>query len=352
MIFRGKRNTLIWLFLVFLFMVLTFFSGWVIKFYRDYQSLPSHHLIGNKDSNVKALKEEGFPFSFLVIGDTQGSERLGILIKKALKDERFSFMIHLGDFVEKPDIWEHRFFLTEMITGIRPPFPVFVVPGNHDIDYTSKILKERRVTKEVFDSLYGARYFDFIFNRCLFILSEVDPKNPDSYLNYLRKVLSEKGTDKKNIFIFIHYPPGRLDKSLESSLPKEDEFFSLLETNKVTGCFFGHFHGYWRGEHNGIKFFVVGGGGRIKKSQPEWGRFHHILKIKVGEQMINENLIVLKDSFWFEDSFQHWVFTQLFPKLHGQIWLIYLSTGLFLFLVIFCSIFLILSLLKYKKTGK
>jgi len=343
MILKTQKRRLWYLVFSVIFLSLSFFSGWVVKSYRDYQSIPSEHLVGNRASSVNRLKEEGFPFSFLVIGDTEGSERGEALIRKALGNGRFSFLIHLGDMVKKPDLWGHRFFLTEMTTEIMPPFPVFLVPGNHDIDYTQKIIKqkERRVTQEVFDSLYGARNFDFIFNQCLFILCEVDPQNPGGYLDYLRKVLSEKGSGKKYIFVFIHYPPKMVNETLEGALPKENEFFSIMNEYKVTSCFFGHFHGYWRGERRGVNLIVAGGGGRSKKRQPQWGKFHHILKVRVSEDMIEENLIVLEEGFGFEDSFERWVFMNVLPQVQDHAWIPYFTTGLFLFLGVFSFAFFI-----------
>ena len=81
-----------------------------IGWYNDYQNIPKEHSIGNRASNVKALKEKGFPFSFLVISDTHNSDRAEKLIRAALKGKDASFMIHVGDFVSGPGLWDHRFF--------------------------------------------------------------------------------------------------------------------------------------------------------------------------------------------------------------------------------------------------
>lgn len=342
--FNLNKNIFIFLIISLIFLFFSFLSIQIIKYYRAYQSLPSEHLVGNRNSNVQKLKNEGFPFSFLVIGDTQGSERGEILMKKALKYGEFSFMIHLGDFVKKPDLWDHRFFLTEMTKEIKLPFPVFLVPGNHDIDYTSRKIKQRkrRVTPEVFDSLYGARSFDFIFNHCLFILLEVDPRNPNGYLNYLHEVLSKKGEGKKYIFIFIHFPPKGFG-ALGDFLPNEEQFFSILERYRVTTCFFGHYHGYMRGQRKGINLVVAGGGGRLKETQSEWGKFHHILKVSVDEHIISENLIVLNEGIYFEDSFENRVFTYLFPIVEDRGWILYIATFLFLSGGIYSLIFFIVS---------
>ncbi len=348
-----KRWAILWMISAVFSLFLAGLFGWVSMLHHDYENIPSEYLIGNKVAHTKVLKGEGFPFSFLVIGDTEGSERGEFLIKKALEHGKFSFMVIVGDFVKKPDIWEHRYFLKEMSTEIKPSFPVFLVPGNHDIDYTSVKINDRarKVTPEVFDSLYGARNFDFTFNHCLFILSEVDPKNPNGYLNYLQEVLSKKGKGSKHIFVFIHYPPKEVEKEPEGPLPNEDEFFSLVEAYRVKTCFFGHYHGYWRGERNGVNLIVIGGGGRLKKRQPEWGKFHHILKVDVDEHIIKENLITLKESFAFEDSFEKRVFTQVFPIVQDKGWILYAGTIIFLSWGI-CSFIFFTIILRNKKPKK
>ena len=308
-----------WAILFVFSLTLTYLWWVVIQFYHDYESIPPNHLVGNRPLNVAALKEEGFPFSFLVIGDTSGRETAETLMEMALKKGKPSFMVILGDFVKKPDIWNHRFFLTEMTVEINPSFPVFLVSGNHDIDYTGSKIKEsdRRVTPEIYESLYGARNFDFIFNDCLFIICGVDLKSPALYLDYLRQALNNNGKGRKHIFVFIHYPPKGLAEHIEGSLPIpiEEEFFTLLEDHKVTACFFGHYHGHWRGQRKGVNLIVSGGGGRLKRSQPEWGRFHHTLKITVEPQKFVEEVITIQKQFELEDAFEEWIFTNLFPVL-------------------------------------
>ncbi len=348
--FKAKKRRLLWLAFAILFLSLAGFSGWAIKLHRRYQSIPAEHLIGNKASNVRALEEKGLPFSFLVVGDTQGSEKVETLIDLALKKGKPSFMIILGDFVKEPDLWDHRFFLTEMVSEIKLPFPVFIVAGNHDIDYNSskKISNQRRVTPEVFESLYGGMNFDFVFNNCLFILCGVDLKNPATFFNYLRDTLSKKREGKRHIFVFIHYPPKGLTEHIGGSLPipNEEDFFSLLETYKVTTCFFGDYHGYWRGQRKGVNLIVSGGGGgRLKQSQPEWGKFHHILRVSADNDIISEDVITLPDRLVsFEDMFEERVFTKLFPTVYNRVWVLYglfflfLSLGIYSFALFYVSL--------------
>lgn len=345
---KVKKSRFLWLVFAILFLCITGFMGWTIKLHRDYQSVPSEHLIGNRISNVNVLKEKGLPFSFLVIGDPQGRDMIESMMRSALKEGDYSFMVILGDFVKRPDLWDHRFFLTEMAVEINPPFPVFLVPGNHDIDYkaSKKIPAERRVTPEVYESLYGPRNFDFIFNNCLFVIYGIDPRNLRSYLDYLRNTLSEKGREKRHIFVFEHHPPKGAGKADSPTLPNEEEFFSLLETYKVTSCFFGDYHGYWRGQRRGTNLIVSGGGGgRLKNLQSSWGKFHHMLKITVNEDMISEEMIIHPGKWRsFTGSLKPWAFVKLFPLVSNRDWILYFGIFLSMSWSIYSVIMFVISL--------
>ena len=346
---KVRRKALIGLVFSVFFLSLAFLLGWMIQWYPYDQNLPSKQLIGNKDSNVVALKEKGLPFSFLVIGDIHNSRRGTTLIERASKADHASFMVILGDFVKKPDIWYHRYFLAEMVKEVKPAFPVFLVPGNHDIDYSSSEIKqrERRVTPEIYESLYGPRNFSFTFNGCLFIICGIDPNDPGGYLNYLRNILSKDGKGKRHIFIFEHHPPRVVGKVGSFSLPKQEEFFSLLETYKVTSCFFGDYHAYWRGERRGTNLIVSGGGGgRLKNYQPEWGKFHHIMRITVGEDMTSEEMIILKGVAFPWSELRRNVYLSLFPVLKDRYWLLYSGAVVFFSLGIFSVVYFVLSLRK------
>ena len=307
---------------------LTFLS---MGLYRDYVRIPRELVIGNRGEGLKALKERGLPFAFFVMGDTQLSGIAKRMLRDAAEKEKPSFAIIVGDFVKEPDLWRHRFFLKEMAVELSPPFPVFLVPGNHDIDYGSKIRDlSRRVTPEVYEGLYGRRSLDFIFNDCLFILCGVDLKKPDEYLRYLRETLSLKGGGRKAIFVFVHYPPRGLSSFIHGPLPKEEVFYSLLETYRVTACFFGDYHGYWRGQRKGVTLIVSGGGGRFKGYQPEWGKFHHILKVTVEKDQLSEEIMVFPDRIPLKDSIEEMVFVKLLPIVENRGWVLYGLLGLFL----------------------
>jgi hypothetical protein len=354
-----KRRRVILLGFTLLFLTLAGLSGSVIELYRDYSKIPRNHLIGNTPTSLAALKEKGLPFSFLVIGDTQCNETVEVLVEKAVQNQNPSFMVFLGDFVKEPDIWFHRFFLTEMAVEMNPPFPVFLVSGNHDIYYPQEentrnaknITRERRVTPETYESLYGPRSFDFVFNNCLFAICGLDPRNPAGYLDELRHTLNQRGKNKKHIFVFVHYPPKGLAEYIEASLPREDEFFSLLEGYGGVTCFFGDFHGYWRGRQNGVNLIVTGGGGRLKGSQPDWGKFNHILRVTVDVNKVSEEMITLHINTFLkikdlEDEFSEMLFLKVLPVIQSQTWVLYGFFCLFVLSAIYFFVLFVGSLVR------
>jgi len=337
-----------------LFLSLAGFSGWLLILQQGSQNIPFKPFIGNKAANVNALKEKGLPFSFLVVGDTHNSNNAKALFEMALEEGNSSFMIILGDFVNQPDLWNHRFFLMEMGEKIKPSIPVFLVPGNHDIDYSSKIKEPgRRVTPEVYESLYGARNFHFTFNHCLFILCGVDERNPVSYLDYLRETLSREGGGKRHTFIFMHHPPRGVGMAASFALPNGKDFFSLLENYKVTTCFFGDYHAYWRGQTKETNLIVSGGGGgRLKKWQPKWGKFHHIMRVTIDENGVNEGIMILPGEVSnFRRTMGKWMFINLVPALENKNWVIYSLLIVFSFWAIY-SFVRFFNSLKEGKRGK
>jgi hypothetical protein len=319
----GKRKRCAWLLGLVLSVAGVIFSIAVIQIEKDYRHIPSQPPIGNRAALAQGLKEKGFPFSFLVISDTHNDENAYTLLKEMVSGSDASFLIHVGDAVNPPNIWMHRYFIKRMIEDIKPPFPVFLVPGNHDIDYGfQKVPEDRRVSPEIYRSLYGATSFDFAYNNCLFILCGVDLQKPGEFVDDLRGVLSRKAAGKKHIFVFIHYPPAAVISGFD--FPREQEFLSLLKTYKVTTCFFGHYHGYHRDRIDGTNMIVLGGGGgNLKSWQSNWGKFHHGLKITVGETTLAEDIMALQKDVFFHHSMDWGIVVYILPLVENRIWIMY-----------------------------
>ena len=104
----------------------------------------------------------------------------------------------------------------------------------------------------------------------------------------------------------------------------------------MTACFFGDYHGHWRGQRKGVNLIVSGGGGRLKQSQPEWGKFHHILKITVEPEKFVEEVITIQEQFELEDEFEEWVFTHLLPFMGTSVIVYYLAFFVFVIVAGYC----------------
>jgi hypothetical protein len=320
-------------------------AGWL----QRVEIAPSDRGIGNRELFVQGLKTRGDAFSFLVIGDTESSGRAKALMQSAMSREGPSFLVILGDFVKKPGFWNHRFFVEQMISSVKPPFPVFLVAGNHDLDLRGRGGSGGGMTVDGYEALYGPRNFSFIFNNCLFILcAQSDGGKGPFFLNFLKETLKQKGRGRRAIFVLMHAPPEGLAQTMGIPYPEIDAFYALLESYGVYACFFGDYHGAWRGSRQGVNLIVSGGGGRFKSRQSDWGRYHHILKVSVDPSTISEEALVLGERVGFADLLQEWVFIRFFPLIHHRAWLLYAAASVFFSGGIFA---LLLFLRSFRKAG-
>lgn len=141
----------------------------------------------------------------------------------------------------------------------------------------------------------------------------------DGYgIDYLRDTLSQKGTNKNHIFVFTHIPPSGLVDYIKTSFAYQDDFLALLEKYKVTTCFFGDYHSYWRGVRNGVTYIVSGGGGGRLRPQG----FHHILKITADKDKTSEEIMRTPAKSNIKHWFEEIIFTAILPPIKDSVWII------------------------------
>lgn len=285
----------------------------------EYGSAHGKMMVGNRQEMVDRLKAGGeeLPFSFAVIGDTNGTETGEQLLSAAESEGDIRFVVNLGDVVSEPDIWQHRYFQTESREYMRGDMPMFLVAGNHDIredPAKAHLPRERVVRNKEYDEMYGTRKFSFVYSRCLFIISDFDDSG-EKYIDYIERVLREKRGECEHAFVFLHVPPVQLRGTADTRVtPRKDELFRILKEYSVDTAFFGDFHGYWRGKVNDVSVAVTGGGGSRLQGDTAYG-FHHLLVITVDKNGTSERIISIPTAHDLDDKVEKLCFTMVFPAL-------------------------------------
>ncbi|NQU08026.1 MAG: metallophosphoesterase, partial [Candidatus Abyssubacteria bacterium] len=98
--------------------------------------MKSHEWINNDRclARVAESSDQGPDFKFAVFGDVQiGSAQLPRLIEALEKESQVAFVVQTGDAVAHADEGHYKVFLNALArSGLR--LPMFVLPGNHDVD--------------------------------------------------------------------------------------------------------------------------------------------------------------------------------------------------------------------------
>jgi len=289
-----------------------------------YNASAASKLLGNRPEAVEALKGNGenMPFSFAVVGDTRGTETSERLLEAVASEKEVRFIVHVGDFVKNPDIWNHNFFRAEYGEDMPRQVPMFLVAGNHDLCRTGEhrsVSRERLVGPERFDELYGTRKFCFSYANSFFIISDIDDAG-NEYLDFLEGALRDNRDKHEHVFVFLHIPPRNLSHEIDSrELPQQDRLLALLKQYRVTRAFFGDFHGYWRGQMEETTVLITGGGGSELAGDETYG-FYHLLVVTVDGAMITERIITRPPTLDVEDHLEEFCYVRVFPLFGTSPW--------------------------------
>jgi calcineurin-like phosphoesterase family protein len=180
--------------------------------------------------------------------------------------------------------------------------PLYNAPGNHEIHSgqscpgtATDALCGPPCSEEVFEKRFGRLYGSFDYGGLHFIALDTDvPGHPDeisgAQLEWLKKDL-EDNRKARAIFLFCHtefYSSPKIDPPAGLSHPAVFDRIALHELFRrypVRAVFAGHEHLYWREpaeNHDGIEYFVVGGGGAPLYASPDRGGFSHYVLVRVG----------------------------------------------------------------------
>ena len=268
-------------------------------------------LLGNSPEVVERTVAATDPddFTFYVTGDTQkGTETFEKLLK-IIAEDRPDFLVIVGDFVHRPDPARHRLFIQE-IAEHHLPFPVFLVPGNHDLHPSSAFGVAE------FERLYGASQFHFTVGRNLFLILNGSPPydTAGGYLDHMERVLAEQAGQAEHVFVFMHVPPTGLSPNVRArDLDGSERFRELARKYGVDYVFCGDHHGYWKGKRDGTTYVVCGGGGsRLRGTR---GRFHHAVRVAVDGGSVADTVVAVEYEERGMESIERSIVVRHWPTL-------------------------------------
>jgi len=282
-------------------------------------------LLGNRAENLNYVSTNTDPnnFTFITTGDIKrGTATFTHMLDLAQADKP-AFAVILGDFVSEPELVRHQHFISKM-ARIALPYPVFLVPGNHDIHPDEPFqLKD-------YEQTYGPAQFHFTIGQHLFIFLNNSPPyaKTGQYLKFLEQVVSERAKQVQNIFVFMHVPPSGLNPWIEAhGLYGSEKFMQLAKELGIRYVFTGDHHGYVKTVKDETTYIVTGGGGATLRGTH--GRFHHLTRIAVQNGMITETVIIGEKRFETLNLLERNIAVHLWPLITQNFVSIAVTTILF-----------------------
>jgi HEAT repeat protein len=249
------------------------------------QAAGSPNLVDQALTKVGKLDQNANGFSFIVVGDTQGSEKytppetFHQIVREA-NALGVACVVVCGDLLSYGYAYEQqtRRMWDVVIADVKTSQPAFFpVVGNHD------------VTTELHERLWreyaGPTWYSFDYGGCHFIALDSEQVGfrgeiSDAQFEWLRADLAK--TKARHIFVFLHEP--LFDASAYPGI--WDRVHDLLRRHPGTAVFSGHWHLYRKlPEKEGVRYYIVGGGGGGIMDNPRAGDFHHymLVSVRVGE---------------------------------------------------------------------
>ncbi len=224
------------------------------------------------------LKEN--PVRFAIIGDRTGGHTEGVYGECLAEISRLrpEFIFTVGDAIEgySEDSgqvrkeWQEYKKLIEAIEC-----PIYHTPANHDISFDSM---EPLYEEFIGDPVYSFNHRDVHFS----ILDNSRFDSPEQWpaeqLEWLKKDLKKHRKAEYRI-VFFHKP--FWFNTLGSGKP--DPLHEIFKEYKVDAVFTGHFHRYFSGIYDGIKYASIGSSGGGSQPDPTGVQYHYAW-VTVDEQ--------------------------------------------------------------------
>jgi Icc-related predicted phosphoesterase len=229
---------------------------------------------------VELHAQAGLPFRFIVYGDTRftdprntkaASPPVRRALVQAIADADPAFISVGGDIAYNGDdandwkVWD-----SETEIWRQRHIAVYPALGNHDLHGDRTVALANYFQR--FPALENNRYYSVrAANTLMLVLDSSLDETSGPQGDWLLKKLDSVPSDVDFVFLVLHHPPytASSDRVLgggHSARHPEHLLAQVLEerqsrTHARFVVFSGHVHNYERQEHNGVTYFVTGGGG-------------------------------------------------------------------------------------------
>lgn len=278
-------------------------------FYRVTATAEDGSVIDSGMLSLRTAVDEGQPFTFAVIGDTESRPHINHRLARLIWDGRPDFLVNVGDLTDggmAPNKYEWTYEYFVGMGALIGRLPSFTVPGNGEGDLHWYLRYHNQPQESGFYSFrYGdAEFFMLDSNR-----RESDFAPGGRQHEWLRARLAASTARWK--FVALHHPFYTSDEDDYGDTWKGDSKFGddrvrqilpVIEAGGVDAVFFGHLHSYERTrrvregrlDDAGVLYVQAGGaGGHLEDFAPArtWfssitHRGHHYLTVAIdGDRM-------------------------------------------------------------------
>lgn len=246
------------------------------------------HCLFSSQGNAKLTNPMGPQFTpapaqrqakFAVLGDCHAHRKSlqGFLQQAAAQQNDFG--IQLGDFVDYDEDLAYHHFVNRL--G-RPPFPLFLVRGNHEA-VNFKLNESRRYLTYIKESDYS-----FVHANTLFVV--LDSSHAYFQVGQIERATAAAAEFRAanaagKIIVLTHFPPssaGATDAPLSS--PASKELLAFCEENAVDFLITGHVHTHSESTEGTTRLIVDGCGGG---SLPDPSTAVHYLQFTINDGEIS-----------------------------------------------------------------
>jgi len=294
-------------------------QGAMLSYYKSLTFLVVLHITSvlsaqNQPVELTAQVRLGSSFRFAFLGDTRftnpantrdSNAAVRQMLVQAIADSLPAFISIGGDIVFHGDDGnDWKTWTAETAIWRERGIPVYPVLGNHDLSGGNLALENYFRS---FPELKKCRYYSVRAGNALLLVldsSLAELSGPQG--EWLSKELGATPSDVEFVFVLLHHPPYTSSSDQKeyggghSARSEEQALGQMLEKRQRSArirfaVFSGHVHNYERHEHNGVTYFVSGGGGahpyRIARAPgdpfPDNNINYHFLLVEVQPGRLN-----------------------------------------------------------------